>query len=183
MSSYPIRGRTSLIGRAENRPDSLSTVVWGTPYRLRNHLIRRLRVLSSRNSHGWYPGLEVRTTHRAYSGSVGCLHVSLGQLSQISGADSAVSSTSVHVRDRGQPSKCFEINEFLFCDDSLNVRSAMQVYCQLGKYIDSWSEWMLRHKRVPKDHSKTSRLMWTSVLASTLESECHTSLLASCQRG
>jgi hypothetical protein len=97
MSSYPIRGQTSLIGRAENRPCSLSTVLWGTPWSMRNHLIRRLLVLSSRSSHGWCPGLEVRTTYRAYSGSVGCLHVSLGQLSQISGADSAVSSTSVHM--------------------------------------------------------------------------------------
>jgi hypothetical protein len=30
--------------------------------------------------------LEVRTTHRACSGSVGCLHVSHGQLSQFSEA-------------------------------------------------------------------------------------------------
>src|SRR6267154_304092 len=35
--------------------------------------------------------------------------------------------------------KQFEINEILFCDDNLNVRSlrpAMEVYRQLGKYIE-----------------------------------------------
>lgn len=79
--------------------------LWGTPQSLRNLLIRRLLV-SSRNSHKLCPGLEVCTTHRACSGSVGCLHVSLGEkLSEISGADSAALSTSVQVRHRVRHSK------------------------------------------------------------------------------
>ena len=61
-------------------------------------------MLSARNSHGRCQGLGVRPTHRACSGSVVYLDVLLRQLSQISGADSAVSSTSVQVRELPRPS-------------------------------------------------------------------------------
>ncbi len=68
---------------------------------------------------------------RACSGSVGCLQISLPRPSQISGADSAVSLTFAHVRDRGPEnrsltyesiaSKGFAHIEFASVDEALRA--------------------------------------------------------------
>src|SRR6267154_5142394 len=76
-----IQGRTLRIERAENRPYRPSTVYSGDASELEKPLDLGLLVLSSRSSHGRCSGLEVRATHRARSGLVGWLRVSLRQLS------------------------------------------------------------------------------------------------------
>jgi hypothetical protein len=105
-------GKTLRIKRTENLPSSLSPGYLVDALSFGNHLIRRLVVPSSRSSESaltrtvsrfrgshnpsrvnridWLPGRTVS--------------LSLGQLSQISGADLVVSSTSIHVRDRARPS-------------------------------------------------------------------------------
>ena len=80
---------------------------------LRNHLIRRLVVLPSRSSHRRFPGAL----------DLSALHVSLGKLSQISGADSAVPPTSVHVRPRKVIAKSREHSfEYILHMSSLQVQ-------------------------------------------------------------
>ena len=100
-----VRGRTLRIGRVEFCPYTMSPSSLGgdaLEFKKPPHPATCSSIL--KGSNGRCLGLEDRTTHRGCPGSVGCLQISLRRLSQISGADSAVS-TSVHVGDRAHPSQ------------------------------------------------------------------------------